>query len=809
MKILLVDDEPAILSELQALLAQRTDLEIFSANSAAAARTQVEATGAIDLLVSDVVMPDEDGLSLRESLLVSLPNLRTIFLSEYDLSDYADRMSGCPLVAKPVDGKLLQNLVDQLFPQVAAVAAAPTPVAKPAAVAATPAPVAKPAAVAATPAPVAKPAAVAATPAPVAKPAAVAATPTPAAKPAAVAASPTPAAKPAAVAASPTPAAKPAAVAATPTPAAKPAAVAATPTPAAKPAAVAASPTPAAKPAAAAKPASAAPPVPETELPADEFVGQTLGAYVIEAKVGQTDQGGIYRATQTSMSRSVRLYLLSRELSANPDAVKSFVADASIKANVKQASILTVYEAGQSDGIYFYSCEYFRASTLGQIIEKSVSISEQTAFHVLKTVASGLADLAQNNIRCHPLTLNAILIAGGDKIRLSNIAAHTPASISTPAEDMKTLSAGLLQALPPTSDGSIPGLRELLARMQAGDPALLKWAPLLSAVNAITPKVQVSDAYKLDARERAAIKALEESKKKQKRSLLINGLVSLSLLTVALAVVYWAVFIRGTSYRNFDTMIQIPAGEFIYQEGEQTSLPEFWIDEHPVTIGQYSEFLKWIEENPDKLQTVVHPEAPSGKTYIPEGWADQKLNTGPMPGYFTRAKRWGKYKGAPLDLDSPVFGVDFFDAWSYAKWKGRRLPTEKEWEKAARGTTGNLFPWGNEPDNKRVNSGADFDPNPEKGGNIDGWKRWSTVDAIKGDKSPFGVMGMAGNVSEWTDSWTESPELGGLKVPVIRGGNWQNPDYRLTRRLTVRMAEQNDMVLGFRTASDTPPTKAP
>jgi formylglycine-generating enzyme required for sulfatase activity len=75
---------------------------------------------------------------------------------------------------------------------------------------------------------------------------------------------------------------------------------------------------------------------------------------------------------------------------------------------------------------------------------------------------------------------------------------------------------------------------------------------------------------------------------------------------------------------------------------------------------------------------------------------------------------------------------------------------------------------------------------------------------MKGDKSPYGVMDMAGNVSEWTDSWVESPELG-VKVPVIRGGNWQNPDYRLTRRLTVRMAEQNDMALGFRTASDTPP----
>jgi formylglycine-generating enzyme required for sulfatase activity/CheY-like chemotaxis protein len=764
LKILLVSHEAALLEQLRAELTQdpiRPDWVIDAAESAAAARDKIVASGGVDLLVTDVVMPEEDGLTLRESLHGSYPELRTIFVSEYDLSDYADRMVGCPLVSKPLEAGRLRGIVNQLFPA-AAVVAKPVPVVSPKPVAGSVA-AASPVRVAATPAPVV-----------VGRPTAVAA-------PVAKAAAPTPA--------SATPVAKPAV---------------------AKPAVAVSTPKPAAPSAAAPKTAPSIPQgPPEIELPPDALVGKTLGSYVIEAKVGETATGGIYRATQTSMSRSVRLYVLSNELCADPDAVKKFVANASAKANVKLPTMLTVYEAGQDQGVYFYSCEYFRAPTLQQLLDQGESLSEKAAFQILKTVSSGLADLAKNNILHQPLTPNGILFAGENKIRLANIAAIEPNATSTPPEDMKVLAAALAQALPPVSDGSVPGLRELLAKMQAGDPSLLKWAPLLSAVTAITPKVQVADAYKLDARERAAIKALEESKKKQKRSLLINGLVSLTLLTVALYVVYWAIFLRGSAYRNFDTMIRIPAGEFIYQDGEKVTLPEFWIDEHPVTIGQYSEFLQWLEKNPDKLATVAHPDAPSGKNYLPNDWADQNLNTGPMPGYFTRAKRWGKYKGAPLNLDSPVFGLDFYDAYAYAKWKGRRLPTEQEWEKAARGVSGNLFPWGNEPDDKKVNSGVDFDPNPEKGGHVDGWKRWAPVDAIKGDKSPFGVMGMAGNVSEWTDSWAESPELGGLKVPVIRGGNWQNPDYRLTRRLTVRMAEQNDMVLGFRTASDTAPSKDP
>jgi formylglycine-generating enzyme required for sulfatase activity len=154
-----------------------------------------------------------------------------------------------------------------------------------------------------------------------------------------------------------------------------------------------------------------------------------------------------------------------------------------------------------------------------------------------------------------------------------------------------------------------------------------------------------------------------------------------------------------------------------------------------------------------------------------------------------------------------VFNVDWFDAYAYAKWKGRRLPTEQEWEKAARGTTGRDYPWGKDPDDKKANTGRDLHPHWSEGGKIDKWGAWSPVDAVSADVSEFKIYGMAGNVSEWTDTWAPDPEMSGSKVPVIRGGNWRSPEYILTRRVLKIPPLGNDMALGFRTVSDSRPDK--
>ncbi len=665
MKILVVDDEAGLAREVAAGLASEGMIS-FAAESAEEAVQISEREGGIDVLVADVIMDGTDGFTLRDTFLSALPGLRTIFITEYDLSDYADRIGDTPVVGKPVDVAALAAMI-----RAANVPTQPTPRA-----------------------------------------------------------------------------------------------------------------------------------VRATPRAAGELAGRKLGAYHLEGLIDQSDYGPIYRAEQTTMARKVRFCTLSAAKATDPDQVKRFIADASVKANVRHAAVLAVYEAGEQDGTYFYACEDTDSTSLAALAAKGVTLDRATSLRVLQTVAEVVSHLGREKMPHEPIRASHILLDARQQVRIVNIAAYEAAEEIPAVEEIRAVTEIVAPVLAPGPDTE--PVRQLLARASAGDSALRSWAGLAQEAKNLVPKVALADAYKLDARERAAIKAVEEGRKRQKRNVLLSTLGSLVLLAVALGVVAW-LLVKPVAVRAFDTMVEIPGGEFVYQDGEKLALPAFWIDQHEVTIGQYAQFLEWVEANPTEAEKLAHPEMPRGKSHVPVDWADKDLPGESMPGYYTRARRWGKFKEAALDVNSPVFGLDWFDAYAYAKWRGRRLPTEQEWEKAARGSEGNVYPWGNEPAPARVNSGADASRDPAQGGQIDGFKRWSPVDALAEDRSPFGVMGMGGNVSEWTATWAESPDLGGVKVPVIRGGNWGNPDVDTRRRLLRLDALQSDVSLGFRTVADQPP----
>ncbi|MDX2253184.1 MAG: formylglycine-generating enzyme family protein [Nitrospira sp.] len=206
-------------------------------------------------------------------------------------------------------------------------------------------------------------------------------------------------------------------------------------------------------------------------------------------------------------------------------------------------------------------------------------------------------------------------------------------------------------------------------------------------------------------------------------------------------------------------MVTIPAGEFLMgnpegkgrdDERPQRSvyLDEFAIDQVEVTNERYMAFVN----------SIGHRTPPN-----PYG-------TGPLQ----------SIKGIE---QLPVVQTTWYDAKAYCSWAKKRLPTEAEWEKAARGTDGRIFPWGNEPPAAKR---ANFDRE---------WEEEHTlrpVGSLPDGDSPYGVKDMAGNAREWVSDWYDAeyyhhapnrnpqgPDKKGV-VRSIRGGSWHSPASDIT-----------------------------
>ena len=165
----------------------------------------------------------------------------------------------------------------------------------------------------------------------------------------------------------------------------------------------------------------------------------------------------------------------------------------------------------------------------------------------------------------------------------------------------------------------------------------------------------------------------------------------------------------------------------------------------------------------------------------------------------------------------PIEKVAFAEALAFCRWRGGRLPTEAEWEKAARGPSDRMWPWGNDWLDRRANHGRAERLGPSSGqpshdtvDSADGFAGRAPVGSFPAGASSFGVLDLGGNVWEWTSTWfsREPPQAAARFDPrgpafgserTIRGGGYRSPpsDLRVTRRLGLHPDERLAGV-GFR-----------
>jgi len=598
---------------------------------------------------------------------------------------------------------------------------------------------------------------------------------------------------------------------------------------------------------------------------------RTIGRYQIKDELGRGGMAVVYRAIDPHIGRTVALKLLPSELSQNPKFRMRFQREMQTIGTLTHPAIVPLYDAGEHNGQPYLVMRLMAGgSLLDRLKQGPVSLPETIG--MLNRLASALDEAHSQNIIHRDLKPGNILLdeqglpylSDFGIAKLTDVTSMTSqGAIGTPAymspdhfegqitlqSDIYALGMILYQML----TGELPyqastpaewirvHLLEVPTPICAIDPTL---PPAIEAIInkalAKHPEHRYSSASKMawdlqiivnkeQGVRNKALAIARETEFENKPTVIMdvkNSFETPSLLknvsfrwvhfgvigfTLAILIyifinyelaltVNWGVdksYTSGTITletqatsslsptqtisTQLSEMVRVPAGEFTMgsETGEEDEKPvhivyldEYYIDKYEVTNAQYRVCVE--------AEVCVPP------------WNQERY------GDVTKANH-------------PVGSVYWEQAVIYCEWAGKRLPTEAEWEKAARGTDGRVYPWGNEFDGTRLNL-CDNECKHDWGDKSvdDGYAETAPVGFYESGKSPYGAYDMAGNVWEWVSSKYQAypyqaddgrEELIGTEARVYRGGAWYNgaPYLRVSNRSNYEL-DVRDINVGFRCA---------
>lgn len=486
---------------------------------------------------------------------------------------------------------------------------------------------------------------------------------------------------------------------------------------------------------------------------------RVLGEYRLKALLSETLHTRTWLAEQISVSRRVLVDELRPE---HHDQRDTFLANVRTKAAVEHPLIGSVFEAVAEPGLCFFAHELLPGSTLAGRSKASEPFKPARLAHILMRVAEAQAHHETLGQACSLLDLEHIHLDDQGVIRIDNLAVAGDRARGQSSRDILHLG----EVLPALVADAHPGTTRLLTLLSwmrgEGIEVPLSWRQIRDFCLQI--EQQLADPALPVAPTRPGTRT-----RKKPPFIVIAAASALALIgVIALALKIRPGPPPPVLEPSSPAAILIPAGMHPTPDGTVEEIQAFRISTHEVTIGEYAAFIEILDTlaRDQRERIFDHEDQPPEKTsHVPDDW-DALL---------AAARTRGVWNQRTVSLESPVVGVDWWDAAAFAEWKKARLPTQEEWFAALR---------------VDVASPEAIQPAP-----------WQPVGTTTTDRTPIGLIGMAGSVCEWTRRPAANPAnpLGERKWLIIGGSFLKPGSNALTREWTDdRSLRRPD--LGFRLA---------
>ena len=496
----------------------------------------------------------------------------------------------------------------------------------------------------------------------------------------------------------------------------------------------------------------------------DAWIGKKLGSYIILRLIGKGGSGRVYKARHSILDREAAIKLLH----AGPDSAdehhKNFLREARTIAQMRHPHIVQLFDFGYLQDTYYMVMEYISGDSLETKLEAARAsdrlLPGVEVWRIIKQMGEALTYIHERDVIHRDIKPANILLTGDGNIVISDFGvAKLLAGFGDTVTGTITGTPAYMspeQALGQTIDhrADLYSMAIIVYEMLAGHVPYSGASPLaviLKHLNQTVPPLrEINDSVPLHV-EKEVLKALSKLPENRHRSVagFLQALARAGRTAHSEPVPASANQPGTVVGPDGKEYVHIPHGEFWMGDPDDSDAPrrkveidEFYMSRHPVTNAEYYAFVEATGHN------------------APEHWQDALYQS------------W--------EANHPVVYVNWHDAAAYCRWSKGRLPSEAEWEKAARGTDQLKYPWGNTFDPSRCNS---------REAGIDTTSPVGTYSPV-GD-SPYSVCDMSGNVWEWVLDWNASissesgfagnpmgPATG--KTKVIRGGSFYNSENLVT-----------------------------